>query len=266
MTWKPMHEAHAIERVRVRFRFQEPLPSKILTKAINGIVESAPALGFNSVTPAESGIATFSIQPGGVPKQEPSKNGVVLRRHSDGDVVEEVGFRDLVFGYVTTTYGRWENLRQRLEEVLLPALRNAEAAIDLGAIKLEYWDGFRFDGDPGKADAVGLLANLDVALPPEVRASQSTWHSHIGWFEGGEASPMLINRNLDMVDRTEAEKILRFLRIYTLVERRPGVEPLEIPTVSETLEVMHKRALRLLGESLTKEYREMIGLDLSAYQ
>jgi uncharacterized protein (TIGR04255 family) len=261
-----MHEAHAIERVRVMFHFKDPLPSKILTKVTLGIVDAAPKLGFNSVTPAESGIATINIQPGGMPKQEPSKNGIVLRRHSDGNVAEEVGFRDLVFNYFTTTYGRWENLRQRLEEVVLPVLRNAEAAIELASIKLEYWDGFRFEGQPGEADVAGLLVDFDVALPPEVLAGKTAWHSHIGWFEGGEASPVLINRNFDMVDRTHADKTFRFLGVYTLVERRPGKEPLEISTVSETLEVMHKRVVRLFGETLTKEYRDMIGLDLSAYQ
>ena len=43
-----------------------------------------------------------------------------MRRHKDSVIAEEVGFRDLVYGYMTTTYGRWEAMRRRLDEVLLP--------------------------------------------------------------------------------------------------------------------------------------------------
>lgn len=206
MTWKPRHEAHAIERVRAMFHFREPLPKKILNDASAEIVEAAPKLGFDTVTPAESSIVTISLQPNATGKQEPaSQSGFVLRRHVDGEVVEEVGIRDTRFGYMTTIYGRWENLSQRLEDVLLPALRKAEPAIELVSMKLEYWDRFLFDGAPEKADVTTLLEGFETALPADVLAGQSAWHSHIGWFEGEKASPVLINRNLDMLDQTNAD-------------------------------------------------------------
>ena len=137
MTWKPRHEAHAIERVRVMFPFSGPLTTKILREASADAIAHSQSYGFDSVIPAESSIQgiNISIAPrGNVPqslKATSQKNGTVLQRHSDGDVVEEVGFRDGVFGYVTTTYGRWKNLLGRLKQIVFPLLLSVDKFVDL---------------------------------------------------------------------------------------------------------------------------------------
>ncbi len=262
-----MHEAHAIERVRVMFQFKEPLPSKLLSSATLDVVEHAKDYGYNSVTPAESGMTKIEIRPDATrTTHEPTKKGVVLQRHVDEKVAEEVGFRDTAFGYVTTVYGRWENLMGRLDTVVLPALRKASEAIEFNSVRLEYWDVFRFDGSPDKADITELLERFDDSVPQEALAGENSWHSHIGWFEGDENSPLLINRNLDALDRTRDDEIQRVLGIYTLVERRIGKQPLDVDQIPDILKLMHRRSIVLFGETLTKKYRAMIGIDLSEYQ
>ena len=268
MSWKPLHEAHAIERVRVLFQFKEPLPKKLIYQSTVDILDASSELGFNSVEPAESGVTMISIQPNALPKQDASpKNGYLMRRHVDTTVAEEVGFRDLSFGYVTTTYGRWSNLKNRLNEVILPALKAVEIAAELASIKLEYWDSFVFDGAPGLADTSSLLADFDTALPQGVVSGQSTWHSHIGWFEGEESLPTLINRNLDVQDRVnEAGEQIRALGIYTLVEKRAVTAGLEIADALSVLEELHNRSLLLFGNTLSCKYRKNIGIDLDDYK
>jgi len=193
-----------------------------------------------------------------------------MRRHQDGaviEVVEEVGFRDMVYGYMTKTYGRWESLVTRLEEALLPALDNISDVAELDAIKLEYWDSFVFEGNPLEADVSKLLSVVDGAIPANVCAGSSAWHSHVGWFEGDEEAPTLINRNIDVVDTSNGEgKDMRSLGIYTLVERRSKSAPLEFQSVRELINGMHKRSLLLFGKSLSAEYRDQIGIDLEAYK
>ncbi|SEQ34878.1 hypothetical protein [Thalassovita taeanensis] len=268
MTWRPRHEAHAIERVRLLFTFREPVPSKVVAKSSHETRQQASDLGFDSVGPAESSITTIKLQAHNSPQTEPSvKNGFVMRRHQNGDLVEEVSFKDMVYGYMTMTYGRWESLVARLEEVLLPALDNISDIAELDAIKLEYWDSFVFEGNPLEADVSMLLSVVDTAIPADVCAGNSAWHSHVGWFEGYEEAPNLINRNIDVVDTLNAEgQEMRSLGIYTLVERRSKSTPLDFQSVRELINGMHNRSLLLFGESLSAEYRDQIGINLEAYK
>lgn len=268
MTWKPRHEAHAIERVRLLFTFREPIPSRVIAKSSAEIRANPGELGFDEVGPAKSSIPTIKLQGNAALQTEPAaQNGFVMRRNQDGAVVEEVGFRDLVFGYMTKTYGRWDSLVKRLEEVLLPALDNVTEVAELDAIKLEYWDSFVFDGDPLEADVVELLGEVDPSIPEAVRKGSSAWHSHVGWFEGSDERPILINRNFDAVDVSNGDgEDRRSLGIYTLVENRSGSKVMEIEEAREIIEIMHNRSLLLFGETLSDEYREKVGIDLDSYK
>jgi uncharacterized protein (TIGR04255 family) len=266
--WKPRHEAHAIESVRLLFTFREPVPSKVIAKSSHEIRQRATDLGFDAVGPTQSSIATIKLQAHNTPQTEPSiQNGFVMRRHQDEAVVEEVGFRDMVYGYMTKTYGRWESLVARLEDALLPALDNISDIAELDAIKLEYWDSFVFEGNPLEANVSKLLSVVDAAIPTDVCAGSSAWHSHVGWFEGDEEAPTLINRNIDVADTSNREgQNMRSLGIYTLVERRSKSTPLDFQSVRDLINCMHNRSLLLFGESLSEEYRRQIGINLEAYK
>ncbi len=267
MSWKPRHEAHAIERVRLMLQFKEPLTTKLLRLATEGIVADAAKLGFDSVSPAESAIVTLELTPNiGQTQRIAQANGNVLRRHSDGNVVEEVGLRDGVFGYVTTTYGRWENLKKRLDQVIIPATEKVSNSADLSSVKLEYWDRFTFDGPADAANAHDLLNLVDPSIPQPVAKGAAQWHSHVGWFEGTKQNPILINRNIDVADvPDERSEVSRHLAIYTLIEFRAGEQEISIGSLGEILENLHRRSVRLFGETLSAESRRKIGLDLEAY-
>jgi len=268
MTWKPKHEAHAIERVRLLCTFREPLPSKAINRSSSGIIGNASDLGFNSVEPAQSSIQKIRIDQGSVPAQEPSsRNGHVMKRHKDGQVAEEVGFRDMVYGYMTTTYGRWDSMKKRLDEVFIPALEVAGDLVELKSVKLEYWDSFFFDGDPQAADISNLLEHANGSIPKDVLKGSSTWHSHAGWFEDGDPYPTLINRNFDMVDQQNNKgQSRRALGIYTLVEKRFSNSSLDMSKFRNLLEEMHNRSLLLFGGALSSEYRKKVGIDLESYK
>lgn len=88
-----------------------------------------------------------------------------------------------------------------------------------------------------------------------------------GWFEGEEPFPVLINRNLDMVDRKDNEgRTVRALGVYTLVEKRSSADALDIGSARTSLDEMHNRSLVLFGNTISAEYREQLGIDLEAYK
>jgi len=272
MSWKPRHETHAIERVRLLFGFNEPLTAKLLQTASAEIVHSATHdLGFDTIQPAESSVAgiQFNQLQAGQPQilqAQNNKNGKLLKRHIDGDLIEEVGFRDGVFGYVTTTYGRWENLLDRLRCVLLPPLVKLEGSADLRSVMLEYWDSFTFEGRPDDADATRVLKPFEAGIPEGVVQGASQWHSHVGWFEQHNGFPLLVNRNFDITDQDADGETIRVLAIYSMVELRKNDEVIEISGLEGVLDALHRRVAKVFGESLSDEPRDMIGLDLSEYQ
>ena len=269
MSWKPRHEAHAIERVRVMLTFKDPLTSKALKNASASAIAEAHEFGFDTIIPAESMVGSFQINLlGGIPSQQigSHENGVVFKRTQEGSVIEEVGFRDGGFGYVSATYGRWENLLGRLREVVLPPLHQVEQVADLASVKLEYWDSFTFDGKPTSADTTQLLSEVDRSVPTIVVTGASQWHSHIGWFEDIGGFQVLINRNIDVADRESEGDQVRALAIYTMVEIRAGNKGIEMVDIEEHLNSLHRRSLRLFGETLSHEYRHMIGLNLVEYK
>ena len=269
MSWKPRHEAHAIERVRLMFEFSEPLTTKMLRTATSEVVSAASDLGFDTVQPAETSVAGIQIDlaSGGRPQiAKGQMNGNVLKRHVDGSLIEEAGFRDGGFGYMTTTYGRWENLLERISAVILPSLARLSGLVDLRSVKLEYWDSFGYDGPQNEADATQLLTPFDAGIPEDVVKGTSQWHSHVGWFEQQDGYPILINRNFDVVDRAVDDGSVRVLGVYTMVELRQNEAGIEPAGLEDVLDGLHRRSLRLFGGSLSEEYRNAISLDLSEYQ
>lgn len=263
MAWKPKHETHSIERVRLLFVFREPLPRRVLQRSSSAVTEKFSELGFNSVESAESVIPMLNLNFNTVQKSDDkSLSGVVMRRHEGGTVAEEVGIRDLNYGYMTTAYDRWEGMIQRLGEVLLPALDVVNDVAELDRIMLEYWNKFFFDGEPSRADVSNLLGPVDPAIPKDVLNGSSLWHTHAGWFEGQKDFPTLINRNIDIIDNLDENgRVLRELAIHTVVEKRSTNVAFNISSVREEIQDLHDRSSRIVRNTITEDFRRRIGMN-----
>lgn len=266
MTWKPRHEAHAIDRVRLQFNFSGPISGKILQGATRSTIERSRELGFDFVVPTSS-VHTINLQPDGTIAQgKPDPNGVSLKRLIGNDTVEELTFTDTTFAYQTMTYSRWHKLLARLEEVLLVVVRAVEPVNDIASIRLDYWDSFVFGGDPKDADAADLLETLDPAVPPQSLAGSTLWHSHAGWFETLMGNQTLANRNIDVVDQLDSNgETRRVLGVYTLLETRASSNPITIDSLVDRLNEMHRRAVVLFASQIKVGFRDAIGIRLEDY-
>jgi uncharacterized protein (TIGR04255 family) len=261
MAWRAIHEAHAIDRVRVMLQFNEPLNNKHLQRAAAQAVERARDLGFETVERADAGIQTIVLTESLAPPKLPEKNGWVLRR---GNLTEEAGFRDLAFGYLSTEYGRWENLEARFWEIFREPVSVAMQGVELAQIKLEYWDRFVFDGKPDAADASLLLAEIDPTVPSKSISGGTLWHSHAGWFESYKGSAVLVNRNFDSIDQVIDGESRRVINIFTLVDLRP-ISSVTVDEVEDIMKFLHNRSLILFGRSINEKFRQAIGLNLESY-
>tara|TARA_R110002094_G_scaffold41183_2_gene53617 strand:+ start:210 stop:1007 length:798 start_codon:yes stop_codon:yes gene_type:complete len=262
MTWKAKHEAHAVERMRIICEFSELVPEKVLKKACNPILDKFREFKFDTQEPAVEPPRIIQLNGAQVALEEANKTkGHVLRRTDGEDVLEEVGFRNSRFGYVTTTYGRWSATLNRLGEVFFPALEPLQDVTLLKSIKIEYWDLFEFEGNASSADTTALLSKSDPSIPDDVVKGRSTWHSHIGWFEESGGHNVLINRNLDVVDRRGAdEDVIRALKLLTLVQIQSPDEGIEIGELRTVLDDLHKVSLRVVANTISENVKREIGM------
>ncbi|WP_018240566.1 hypothetical protein [Ensifer sp. BR816] len=265
MPWKPLHEAHAIDRVRVLVQFDAQLSDKALARAATPITSIALDLGFDAVERAASSVQQITIAPhiqASYP-EPPRANGWVLKRHDGQRLAEEAGYRDMVFGYLAGEYSRWENTRSRFWDLFEKPLDAAMGIVSVGSMRLEYWDQFIFDGEPSEADASDLFHQFDAALPAYNIRGGASWHSHLGWFESRNDMPLLINRNFDAVDRPQDDGVVRAMNIYTLVELRvPAETELGVDAIRTELDFLHDRSVALFGEALKPDLRDAVGIKI----
>lgn len=267
MGWKPVHEAHAIERVRVLIEFSSPLSEKQLTKFVVPTTEKFRDFGFDQIARAESTIQGIILAPAGGPGsiQQQNQNGWVMQRTDRRQIIEEAGFRDGVFGYMSTEYGRWENLASRFWDLFEGPLAQAIVNVDVNTIKLEYWDKFIFAGNSAEADVNTLLKAIDPAIPEEVTRGASLWHSHVGWFESFQGCMVLINRNFDVVDERLPDRSQRVCNVLTLVELRQPRNIESNDDIRAIFEYLHNRSLLLFGSSISEEQRVNVNINLEDY-
>ncbi|BDW98096.1 hypothetical protein MACH10_37810 [Thalassospira tepidiphila] len=268
MNWKPLHDAHSIEQVRVVAQFKESLPEKAVTKASSDVVERSDELLLPQKQKIATGVMSIDLSKqlgvGGlsVPAKQmpPVNSGWRLCRSEDQVLVEEVAFRDIAFSYFTSEYGRWENTRGRLSEVFIPALTKALEATDLATLRLEYWDSFICEGD--LPDASEVINQINPAVPETALKGEEFWHSHCGWFEYFGETQVLVNKNIDFVESEIQAKRVKTLKMYTLVEARVEQSDIAGEAVLGLLDQLHARSVAIFGSSITEPYRKRIDLEL----
>ncbi len=168
MAWKPLHEAHAIDRVRILVQFDAQLSDKTLARAAGPITATAFDLGFGTVERAGSSVQEINITPGmqaGFPAP-PRANGWVLKRQDGQRLVEEAGYRDLVFGYMTSEYSRWENMRSRFWDLFDQPLRSAMDAVSVGRSALSIGTSlYSMDRRKRRMPVISLANWMQRCLP-----------------------------------------------------------------------------------------------------
>ena len=168
--------------------------------------------------------------------------------------------------YFTSTYGRWETVRSRVESFFSPAIERLKDVVDFSNVQLEFWDAFLFDGNPEEADARDILASLDVGIPQSALGPGTFWHSHTGWFETRADEKFLVNRNIGVGPRETDDSKIMSATIYMMVQRRADDGHIAHDKILPTVDIMHKVSNTVFGETISEEMRDRIGLDLREYQ
>lgn len=236
MTWRSVHEAHAIERASVIFLFQEDITTKTWLPLIDDTGRMLFSLGFVPVAPTQaSGEIIINLGAQLNITQGVNNEMRVFRITRANELIEEIVLQRKSIQYTTTRYSRWQHFRARVASLAENIAKSMFSATNIDAIKMEYVDRFVFEGKPPAADFSEALNAESKYLPRFPQTMKDLWHTHVGYFiVGVNGQKRLINANLDALDMTPRilppesstmDAVRRSLGIYTMAEdrfREPG--------------------------------------------
>ena len=263
MNWKPIHQAHAIERVRISIQFQGPVPAPMV-EIVGGMFDARrEALGFNPRTDTAAAQFVFDhTQVAQAARKVVSAGWQASRLLHNGNVIEVIGLEPSAFVHEIAEYTRWANHLERYSTVcgdLIAKLR--EGGIP-AALALEYFDRFVFHGSLSEASPKGLLVkDILPLLPDEAAKGSELWHIHRGWYERVGSSRLLVNQNFDVQDGiSPVGTAIRTLSLYSKVEKAAHSNPIDLKNFAADLEELHALSRRVLERTLVPAAKKAINL------
>ena len=296
MSWRPAHDAHAIERTGIAFQFAEPIPTKRWQALLNEVAIAATANGFNSIVeefelpmppvlmgpPAPGIVPNLPLFVGGVlgqpaigqaafPPFAPNPgNGRSFRLIQGSEVREEFSLHRQRFAYASNRYDRWRSFKGRVQSALEVPLDDVLRMVNLAAIKLEYWDRFIFEGALTDVDYGELLQTGSSHLPAFPATTHELWHSHVGYFSPSEfADRRLVNANVDIIDILDPPPTTdrqftkkRSAGVYSMAQDAAwrNSAPATFSEASTVLDDLHALLKTVLGTIVTPAMAERIAL------
>lgn len=266
MSWRPLHDLHAIEKARLRIRFDNDkrIPPKVVKSIADDLDKRRSQLGFDSSSPhtgAQFGFRIVDGRPEVASETRESVGRTYNRTVSNGATVEGLVIDPDEIVFETAEYGRWDLFFERFRSVSGYALKSALSVTDATHLIVEYVDRFIFDGAPEKADPSLILLGLEGALHEEALSGKSLWHLHRGWFEDLNGHPLLINQNLDaQMGQRPDQSSVRSVQIYTKAEYAVGSRSLDENAINADLEALHKRNNQVFSSRLTQAARDMVNI------
>lgn len=264
MTWRPMTEQHAIERVRVTLAFDRPIPPKKVRALGMRVRDHMQGLGFGPIALQSGQAIAIQVSPGGQPVavQQPQEvNGWTFQNTTVlGVSTEAFQLADNALLYEITEYTRWASFLERFEAVAADVVSDL-LALDDASLSLEYHDRFWFEGPPNEAVPSQLLRWAEAVVPSASQDGADLWHVHRGWFEAGQHGRLLIQHNIDAQDEAVQGLLRRVVRMVTRSEGRKGVWTVAEDNLRPHLDIMHDRTKAVFAEALTDEVCSRVGIN-----
>ncbi len=280
-SFKPVHEAHAIEQLVVTIQFDAPLSDEAI-RAVNEVMAR-----FSDDLPGRNDIRGmgFQIGPNGVmpiaSAVSDMPNGVV-RYLVDGRGVQvkelRIDRQNLVFR--TLLYTRWDTVwseTQRYFNEILVQLSGSNIA----SYGLTYVDKFIWHGRLEACQPLLLLRADSPHVAAKCLKAQDLWHCHSGMFSrASDTVKRLEVVDLDCVDEPDpqfgfgvpAQRIIRISINVVDIFNQPGHIPRHI-SGSEAVEELsrgfsdlHAVQKRVACDIFSKEASARIGLIQNAFK
>lgn len=271
-SWRPLHDAHAIERALIGVTFSQEMTDLPLKRAINAAREAIAKFGAGLFVenPVQEVQLNFHPATGASRGAVPRESGMEFVRHQRPNEPGEIFAIDRnSIRFETRHYTRWSPLMDRAMPAIAATLPIYMATVPLLGVSLEYYD--RFDAVDAVAARAGEVIARGRYVSNAAFSDEEQWHCRTGWYEN---SPQPKARRLTNVDVNVADAQLapdtinRVIVIRTFMRETynlPGSEPLledEVTpqVLASTLENLHISLKSVLREVITEAAADRIAL------
>jgi hypothetical protein len=279
-SWEPIHENHAIDVMAAVATFGQPLPDRLLRKALQVSEEVAFEVGLKSRHSLLQQQFVFSGSQGGIMPAMGGVRGQMFNAQLDspegqplpGRVAEQLQVDQLSIIYRTWRYVSWNWQSERIRALMMPTLSTVQDAVAISGQRLEYLDRFRFEGDPSAVEFSSLFRERSGLIAEHGFRRSDLWHSYTGFFEPspqGTSTKRLFQINIDVVDEPsgpmpDAPKI-RWANILTAREDRLQPDEVDYGTrdpdmIVKSFDLMHTELKNLFGKLVTDAIAERVYL------
>jgi uncharacterized protein (TIGR04255 family) len=273
--WRPLSEAHAIERVLAAVRFAQPVTDIPWKKIQATGRERARKLQLITERPLQQ--IGFAVSPEGQGNVTvPQSVGIEFLRLERPDFYsDKLAIERAAVSFESWRYTRWVGFAERIREGLATLAQLYLTAVPLLGIQLEYID--RFDAAEGQRapSCAEVVRHPSKFIAEGAFRDREPWHCHIGWFEKPDAQTRrLANLDVDVGDVaaqpfTEAKRTIRIRTHLTDFFNQPEFEPLSEEAVTtafiaDRFNSLHIELKEMLREVVTEVAAASISLEANS--
>ncbi|WP_181171469.1 TIGR04255 family protein [Mesorhizobium sp. B2-5-9] len=265
LRFDPIYSEHAIERCAWTVAFSQPLPEKLYLSVVRAAGEDATKRGYQ---PVQYHGIQFNPLTGQVLAGQPG--GPVEFVAPDGAVQLNITPQSVTFA--STRYVRWQPFFGQVSDWPLSIAARFGDIVDVGGLKLEYWDRFIWSGDWSDFDPNKLLRADTPYVAPGATRGGNAWHSHVGWFEKNDgAVRRLVNINIDCLDFMLPNTIgpKPSMGVYTMIQDSfflPGSLQIDVGvnSLKDRSTELHLSLKTLIGSIISDDMQNRISLNNGA--
>jgi len=260
-SWSPINDNHAIVVMAASIRFSEPVPDRLLKRALTAVEPALQQEGFKSRHNAKRVTIRVQANGGGIPELTESVGQLFNRQADNAEAIEDRVIEQIVIDNESVVYRTWDYISwqwhfDRIKALLAPAIEVISPSVNFQSVGVEYLDKFVTSG-VAPAPVAELLCPSSGLVADHIFGAPDLFHCHTGAFRNTDAANLLLQ--VVKVDATREDDQL-VVSITTTQERKYADDGAENPEVFEVFAEAHKGLKELLGRVITLEQANRIYL------
>ena len=247
MSWKPINDKRAIERMGFFIFFKETLTQKTFDELADSFKNNhSKDYKLKEIQDDDGAVCAF-------------------QKTVDSDenrLLEDLSISRSSISFESMNYTEWKPFYEIINKITKQATDITVKAVDIQQVSLEYWYKFIFEGDTENADPRLVLKHLEPNIPETVFANGELWDLSKGWFQavGNTNEKVLVKLNYKGLNATNVETKTRhkMTGIHTITAFKKIYSENNIDSLVKDTQKLHKVSKDLFSNSLVDAMKKSV--------